>query len=58
LELSEEVRHAIDAEEDINEAFALLNAATDYYVREQRPMPLDEALATIRQVAAGIEALG
>ncbi len=59
--LSDEVKNALDQAQDADEMFALLNAAGDFYLcsqrREQRPMPLEEALKTIRQVAAGIEAL-
>jgi len=56
--LSQEVTELIVYEASQAEAYAVLNAAVDLQEREQREMTLPEALKTIRDVSAGIEALG
>lgn len=56
--LSDDVQRAVADSEDIDEAYALLNAASDNFLETGRPMTLEEALATIHGVARQIETLG
>ncbi len=57
VELTEEVSQAIQ-EAAPDAAFALLNVAADYYERTHEPIPLDEALAKVKEISVGIEKLG
>jgi hypothetical protein len=54
--LSDDVMDAVQDANDANEAFAPMNVATDYYIEQDKPMPLDEALKVIKREAAKIEA--
>ena len=40
VELSDEVQRAVAQSDDLNEAFALLEAASEFYRRHQRPMTM------------------
>lgn len=57
VKLSDEVAEAVEQATGSNGAFALLSAASDYYLATQREMTLAEALQSVGEVAAGIEAL-
>lgn len=58
VDLADEVQRFVVEHEDIDEAFAVLETATDYAIEHGRPMSLAEALKTIHAVARQIEALG
>jgi len=55
--LSDEVAEAVRQAKDANEAFAILNTATDFYLETQREMTLQEALARIALVARYVEGI-
>jgi len=56
--LSDEVQRYVTTNEEIDESFAVLNAATDWGAEHDEPMTLEQALKTIRQVADQVEAIG
>lgn len=58
VSLSDEVERFVVNHEDIDESFAVLNAATDYAIEHGEPMTLEQALATIHSVARKTETLG
>lgn len=57
IELSDDVQRALAESEDVDEAFRLMDVAADFYQEHGEPMTLEAALAKIREIAAGIEAL-
>lgn len=56
--ISDEVQRFVATNEDIDESFAVLNAATDWGAEHDEPMTLEQALETIRRIQTQIEAMG
>lgn len=57
-QMTEEVERAVVQADDLDEAQALLKVAREHYEVTGAPITMDEAIATLHRVAAGIEAMG